>query len=705
MPHGSNNLQHPIGGAAMSLKQVLLLILTISILGLLIIYVFIQLTNRKHHYSPQRMDNQKIKSSKSLRAVMKAFLVQSYAYAVKVPGVAGYIQLVRKKLSYQYGMSEYLLRIETMKQTFLIWATFLVSGIVLMTIQPGLHFFMLVLLVGVVVNSLFLDMAVARQERKLLSEMVELFAEVRHRYHQHGMVEEALYEAAEVSQGEAARHAMHIYAALTSVHPDEALERYYETAPNRFLKAFAGISYMVMEFGDQEARQDSIYLKGIGSLTQEIHLEILRLSKLDYLLKGLNVISLAPVFFTKPIEEWARNSFPTMNEYYESKHGFIILLSIYIIIIGSYALLQQIQRTQETGYLAGDRKQIWEKRLYEWKWMRHLASAFGPKTGTRSYASLAKLLRDTNTHLRLEWFEVRRITCFIGCFIFAVSSVGILHHIQRNHISNQPVVNATVFGELPQAEKETSLWWTTLDQKVMKDLNMSASSTYEQIENSLHRHSDKKLLHEDINTSVHRITEKLQAWNHEVFHWWELLSCLFIAYIGYHLPLLLLYTERRFRRMDMRHEVYQYQTVISILRDMDRMSVEEILEWLNRFAVIFKTPLQKCLLHYEHGPEEALEQLKEEITLPEFQRIVDKLILALGTITIKEAFDDLDHQMSFYFEQRRQEYAKTIETKAEWGRIIGFTPMYALIFLYLVLPLIVVSFTQMNVYYEQIQKI
>ncbi|WP_211747853.1 hypothetical protein [Paenibacillus sp. Marseille-Q4541] len=689
----------------MSLKEGLLLTLAASILGLIVIYVVIQMSNRKQNYSLSMSNQQRLRKTKSMRAVLKTYLVQAYSFGIKIPGVSHYILLVRKKLSYQYGMSEYLLRIETMKLTFIIWTCFFTSGVILMSIQPGISFLMLSILVGIVVNSLFLDMSVARQERKLLSEMVELFAEVRHRYHQHGMVEEALYEAAEVSHGEAARHSMHIYAALTSVHPDEALERYYETAPNRFLKAFAGISYMVMEFGDQDARQDSIYLKGIGSLTQEIHLEILRLAKLDYLLKGLNIISLAPVFFTKPIEEWARNSFPTMNEFYESKLGFIVLLSIYIIIIGCYTLLQQLQRTQETTYRAEDRKRIWEKRLYQWKWMRILVSAFGPRSGTRSYATLVQLLRETNTHLKLEWFEVRRIVWFTSCFLFAMSSAFVLHSIEKNHILNQPVVKWSVFGELPPAEKDASNWWIHLDQKVMEDLHMKASSTYEQIENSLRTHAEKKMVPEEMTASITRITEKLDAWNKEVFHWWELLICLLIAYIGYHLPIWLLHIDRRVRRMDMRHEVYQYQTVISILRDMDRMSVEEILEWLNRFAVIFKMPIQKCLLHFEHGPELALEQLKQEITLPEFQRVADKLILALGTITIKEAFDDLDHQMSFYFEQRRQEYAKMIETKAEWGRIIGFTPMYALIFLYLVLPLVVVSFMQMNVYYEQIQKI
>jgi KaiC/GvpD/RAD55 family RecA-like ATPase len=138
---------------------------------------------------------------------------------------------------------------------------------------------------------------------------------------------------------------------------------------------------------------------------------------------------------------------------------------------------------------------------------------------------------------------------------------------------------------------------------------------------------------------------------------------------------------------------------------MDRMSVEEILEWLNRFAVIFKRPLQKCLLHFEHGPENALEQLKEDAGLPEFQRLVDKLQLALGKISIREAFDDLDSMMAFYFDQRKQEYTRMIDVKASWGRMIGFTPMYALIFLYLVIPLVGMSFLQMNIYYEQIQKL
>ncbi|MEI0737071.1 hypothetical protein VQ056_11025 [Paenibacillus sp. JTLBN-2024] len=111
--------------------------------------------------------------------------------------------------------------------------------------------------------------------------------------------------------------------------------------------------------------------------------------------------------------------------------------------------------------------------------------------------------------------------------------------------------------------------------------------------------------------------------------------------------------------MDMRHEVYQFQTVISMLREMERISVEEILEWMNRFAIIFKTPIQRCVLHYDHGAEMALTELREEVRLTEFQRLVDKLLLCVEKIPIAQAFDDLDNEMAFYFEQRKQEYEKS----------------------------------------------
>ncbi|MGG4129370.1 hypothetical protein ABEW19_13890 [Paenibacillus illinoisensis] len=578
-------------------------------------------------------------------------------------------------------------------------------SILLFFMQPGIAFVILSLLCAVVIHSLVVDLWLNRTEKRLLVQMLDLFADVRHRYHQHGMIEEALYEAGEAGVGEAADQVLLIYEALTSPDPNEALERYYEIAPNRFLKAFAGISYMVMEFGDKDRAQGSIYLKGLGNLTQEIHLEILRRDKLDYLLKGLNMIALAPVLFTAPIERWARGSFPTMDEFYRSKLGFITKISIYIIIILAYLLLQRLQHYDETRFRSGHKPSIMDRFLYNQKFIRKLAMLFAAKPGSTNYTQTVRLMRESSAELKYEWLAIRRLMLFVCSFALAIGCILLLHQIERNHVLYDPVRDDRMFGAMAEAELKQAAEKTALDREVMGRLGMKRGTSYDDVFNMLQQVSPIPLDSDTQTETSLRIIQKLEIYNKQYLHWWELLIAIFIGAAGYYMPIWLMMFQRKMRSMDMKHEIYQYQTVISILREMDRMSVEEILEWLNRFAVIFKRPLQKCLLHFEHGPENALEQLKEDAGLPEFQRLVDKLQLALGKISIREAFDDLDSMMAFYFDQRKQEYTRMIDVKASWGRMIGFAPMYALIFLYLVIPLVGMSFLQMNIYYEQIQKL
>ncbi|MNJ69479.1 hypothetical protein D3C77_658340 [compost metagenome] len=93
------------------------------------------------------------------------------------------------------------------------------------------------------------------------------------------------------------------------------------------------------------------------------------------------------------------------------------------------------------------------------------------------------------------------------------------------------------------------------------------------------------------------------------------------------------------------------------------------------------------------------------MTLEEFKQLVDKLLLANDKITIAQAFDDLDSEMAYHFERRRLDYEKSLDVRANLGQMIGFTPMYGLVFAYLVIPLIWMSFKQMDFYFEQIQNL
>ncbi|OAX47971.1 hypothetical protein [Paenibacillus sp. AD87] len=687
----------------MTVKFILLLVLGICAGGLIITLLVLNLLRHRGENTSKSIGISTLNGTRTLR--WGSVLLQSYRWGMKVPLFSAYILQVQKRISFRHVGDEPALRRMTMNVVLIIFGGYGSISVILFLMQPGIAFVILSVLCAVVLNSLVLDMCLNRMEKRLLVQMLDLFADVRHRYHQHGMVEEALYEAAEAGKGEAAEQVLLIYEALTSPDPNEALERYYEIAPNRFLKGFAGISYMVMEFGDKDRAQGSIYLKGLGNLTQEIHLEILRRDKLDYLLKGLNIIALAPVLFTAPIERWARGSFPTMDEFYRSKIGFVTKISIYVIIILAYLLLQRLQQYDETRYRTGRKHSRIDQFLYKQTFIRKVAMLFVAKPGSTNYSQTVRLMRESSSELKYEWLAIRRLMLFASCLVLTIGCVFLLHQVERNHILHDPVRDDRMFGAMGEAELKQATEKTSLDQAVLERIEMKRGATFDEISNALQSVNPIPLEHDAQTETIARILQKLEGYNKQYLHWWELIIAMMIGIAGYHMPIWLMMFQRKMRSMDMRHEIYQFQTVISILREMDRMSVEEILEWLNRFAVIFKRPLQKCLLHFEHGPEHALEQLKEDAGLPEFQRLVEKLQLALGKISIREAFDDLDSMMAFYFEQRKQEYTKMIDVKASWGRMIGFTPMYALIFLYLVIPLVGMSFLQMNMYYEQIQKL
>ena len=84
---------------------------------------------------------------------------------------------------------------------------------------------------------------------------------MRHAYHEYNMVEEAIYEVAQNDELEISRQAEKIYEILIADDPESELEKYYDIAPNSYLKEFAGISYLTKEFGDRTIDKGSLYLK------------------------------------------------------------------------------------------------------------------------------------------------------------------------------------------------------------------------------------------------------------------------------------------------------------------------------------------------------------------------------------------------------------------------------------------------------------
>lgn len=73
------------------------------------------------------------------------------------------------------------------------------------------------------------------------------------------MVEEAIYQVSQSNEEEVSRQGEKVYEILISDDPEIELEKYYDIAPNSYLKEFAGISYLTREFGDRKPIQEHHY--------------------------------------------------------------------------------------------------------------------------------------------------------------------------------------------------------------------------------------------------------------------------------------------------------------------------------------------------------------------------------------------------------------------------------------------------------------
>lgn len=708
----SANSSASIGGSLLNLNAILYTIIGISLGVFFVLLIVFQLLKRSQGrsagYSVQKSYTDLIEpQTNKTRQRLFNFFQKSYVLFSKTPLLSNYIEKIRKRLSTIHSYDEFTMRKETMKITYLTLGILICGVAVLVILNHDPTFLAMVVVAVVVLNGMLVDTFVGRVEDRLLKQLAHLMTDVRHYYHQHGMVEEAIYEAGQVSKYEAQLHAERIYEVLTANDPQEELETYYEVAPTRFLKAFAGISFLVKEYGDKVINNGSMYLNSLSRLTQEINLEVLRRERLRYLFSGLTIIALAPIFFTKPIEVWARGHFPSMDEFYTGKLGFFTKMLIFAVIMISYILLRKMQENDEGKYANKVNRRKWEQRLYGVPFVAWIVDRIVPGQHTRQHFRLTRLLKDTASPLTIEWLYLQRIVLCIVSFVLVISTTLYMHHVSKQNILYAPTKSTTIFGKLSPEEEKKAQAITDSDRQIIEAVRAERDPQLreEAVRTAVAAKAGRNGSKETVNKDAARILGKIDLLETEYLKWWELVLAVGVAMLGYYLPLGMIEFRRRMREMDMQNEVDQFHTIIAMLCEIERISVENILEWMERFAVVFRQPLQVCLMDYESGAERAMEQLKEDAPFVPFVRTVERLLVAVEKIPIRQAFDDLETERTYYQEKRKEQYERILNEKASWGKMIGFVPMYALVFLYLVIPLILMSMNQMTTYFNQIKTI
>lgn len=664
---------------------------------IIVIYLILQRNNKEKQYINSLQ--QGTKKSKFSSEIMYQKL---YLFYLKTPFIKRYILKLRRRLEIVNIDDEYLTRLQASKiltRTFLIVIPVTIAIIALT--HKNILLMSILLIFEVFLMDTIIDGMVDKIDNNLLKQQINFFSEIRHAYHEFNMVEEAIYQTAQDDDNpEMARQAEKIYEVLISDDPESELEKYYDVAPNSYLKEFAGISYLTKEFGDRKVDGASLYLKNLNNITQEMQLEILKRDKLDYVFQSLSVIAIVPMLCLEPIKNWAVGQFSFTEGFYNGKNGMLVQILILLATFVCYILTRKLKDNGSTNMNTKNTENPWQEKLYRIKAVKKFVDLFMPKEGTKEDRKLRTLMKDAASKDKLEWVYVNRIVLCVVTFVLSVMLFGRLHTIVINNVYNDPTVTYDIIGTMAEKDRRKGMEVTKSDNQYIEYFKNKPDLKVEDITKIMTQGKINKDYVDstdgDRKVAAERIMKKISTINSEVIQWTEILGAMVLAMVAYMAPIWMLKFQTKMRQLEMEDEVMQFQTIILMLMRIERVNVEIILEWLERYANIFKDPLSKCINNYEAGPWEALEAMKEDVTYQEFIRIIESMQAAVEKIPIKDAFDELDTERDYYQAKRKESNERLISRKGMIGKVIGFAPMVLLFVGYLIIPLVFIGLTSMT---------
>ena len=681
----------------------ILMYLLIGVGVLFAVIVIAYLIIRKKLQSSGVREIQKLRAGTEEKKFTKEIIYQKlYLVYRKLPFIKRYLLKIRRRLEIINIDDEYLTRNQASKiLTNSILIIIPLTIIIIMMTHENLLLMIFLLVFEVFLADTIIGGMVDKIDNKLLRQQINFFSEIRHAYHEYNMVEEAIYQVAQDDeQPEMSRQAEKIYEVLISDDPEGELEKYYDVAPNSYLKEFAGVSYLTKEFGDRKVDGASLYLKNLNNITQEMQLEILKRDKLDYVFQSLSLISIVPILFMEPIKNWAMSSFSFTASFYNGKAGMIIQILILILTFVCYLLTRKLKDNGSVNLNTKNTENPWQAKLYKIKIVKKFVDLFIPKDGTKEYRKLQKEMKDAATKDKMEWIYINRILLCIATFIVSILVIIYLHHIVIQNVYTEPTADYDVIGAMSDSDVKNAMEITESDNDYIihfrGDTTVTADDIALEMERGRINDDYEESSPDEITVAAERVLGKLQIVNSENMQWFEVLLSMVFAVVAYNAPIWMLKFQAKMRQLEMEDEVMQFQTIILMLMRIERVNVEIILEWLERYANIFKEPISKCVNNYESGPWEALEQLKEDVSYQEFIRIVESLQAAVEKIPIADAFDELDTERDYYQARRKESNERLISRKGMIGRAIGFAPMVTIFVGYLIIPLVFIGMTSMT---------
>lgn len=615
-----------------------------------------------------------------------------YILFTELPVLNKYFEKVRNRLRTVYPADEISINMKATR--IFLMAVVSCIGIIVgsVYIADGDIFF---ILAGVTMTYIMfmtvIDKSVERIEIRILDQLSMFLDSVREQYNRIGRVDDAVSYTIDSLPYEISLHITKIHKVLTSTHIEDAANEYVDMAPNKYLMTFCAIAATTMEYGDKKLDNgESLFLKNLNFLKEEVNIELLKQRKNNSLFSGLTMVTLLPILAIKPIEMWATSNMPEIAEFYKGSYGIIAMAVVFLLSAASYTIVTSLKN--------GRKEQEKDTNLFKDISEIPVVARFLNGQVTRNYSKALRhneMLRMTGDRLGINTFLVKRY--FTGILALGAAALILtssliqdkqrqLHDFQESFDSS--VIQDVEYRETMQAVSEDfaiSLEKTGAD---VDDPNYKRELINEILENSA---VDKEDYAEMIATTV---IERVQKYKTIYFRWYYLFAIFAAGLIGYMVPLWVLMFRLRSVKMNMEDEVSQFQTLVLLLMHVDGVNTIMLLEWMERFAYVFKDKISQCIIDLPHQGQYALHKLQESETFQPFQSLTNCL-LAIDSVGIEKAFANIETDREYYKNKRQEDNEILIAKKANLGKWVAIFPLFFVFGAYLIYPMVALAMNMM----------
>ncbi len=327
---------------------------------------------------------------------------------------------VESKISILYPANRLSIIAQTEKYLFKIYLLVISLIFILMLFAEFSIYYSVV--IGIVIYALINSSIYAglyKLELKLLYQLERFIVEIRYNYQFDGMIEESIENAINSAPFEMALHGQQIAMRLKDTYLKN-IDDYKEIAPNNYFLTFYSLCLTVMKYGDKKIDDESLFLKNLACLKEDINIEILKRKKIINSFMGLQGLTILPIFTIKPIEYWALANMPELSESYMGTFGIVSTIVLSLITITVYKVIESLKLPfSQERYKSRWVEVLVENRMVNKITIKYLRATY------KSSERLNKLLKSMVYPYDAKEFLVRNVvlsfTFSVLAFIVALS--------------------------------------------------------------------------------------------------------------------------------------------------------------------------------------------------------------------------------------------------------------------------------------------